>query len=92
MALVVKLNRFKVLKCKYEKFARLDFRGKYLILGLNYFLWFEVIFLNFCLLILLQSYFLLIMLRFVLLFYFVNLFFVLYLLLYCKITCLINYF
>ncbi|XP_035446116.2 otoferlin isoform X5 [Spodoptera frugiperda] len=27
MALVVKLNRFKVLKCKYEKFARLDFRG-----------------------------------------------------------------
>ncbi|XP_047040376.1 otoferlin-like [Helicoverpa zea] len=27
MALVVKLNRFKVLKCKNEKFARLDFRG-----------------------------------------------------------------
>ncbi|KAL0902706.1 hypothetical protein ABMA27_000522 [Loxostege sticticalis] len=27
MSLVVKLNRFKVLKCKNEKFARLEFRG-----------------------------------------------------------------
>lgn len=27
MSLVVKLNRFKVLKCKNEKYARLEFRG-----------------------------------------------------------------
>lgn len=28
MSLIVKLNRFKVLKCKNEKYARLEFRGE----------------------------------------------------------------